>query len=256
MLTLSRPLPDGALSGARLAMPITSLDRLGAVLRRSELSMVAGQPGAGKSALALHLALRGGAPALYASADTGRETMVARTLAMLSGCTQAEAERDPDWKALRGADHIAWYFESSPTVADLEAEAEAFSEVHGQPPHLIVVDNTIDVAADAGDEWGALRVVMKDLKVLARRTGAAVLACHHATEATSFSFAPARRAIQGKVSQLPALILTIDSSPEAGTMQVAIVKNRHGGGQNEGGFGTVLRFDAARMQIADMEARW
>jgi cytidylate kinase len=63
--------------------------------------MLAGPPGAGKSTLALSIAVLSGVPTLYASMDTHEATMALRTTAMLTGLSQHEVETriqaDPTW---------------------------------------------------------------------------------------------------------------------------------------------------------------
>lgn len=244
-------------AGAALPMPIGALARMDVALRRSEVSMIAGAPGSGKSSLALVLALRIGAPTLYVAADTSEWTMRVRTLATLTGallhsCEQSLVRGDANFAP---AGHIAWCFDASPTVATVADEVAAYAEVHGAAPELIVVDNLSDVTPNSGgDEWTALRHTMKALKTLARDTEAAVLVLHHTSEGkdySSFQRAPGRAAIQGKVAQLPALILTIDSIPDTQTMQVGVTKNRYGAARANGSLGATLRFDATRMQIGD-----
>ena len=256
MLTLTRPAPGEPTSNV-LPMPLLGLERAGARLRRSEVSMIAGQPGAGKSALALHLAVAIGAPALYIAADTDRSTMRLRAGAMLTGRSQHEVEAAGlEDDALSAAGHVLFAFDPSPDVASVRLEADACDEVFGEYPHLIVVDNLTDCVEGGDNEWSALRQAVKGLKVLARDTGAAVLALHHVQETSHFTRAPSRSSIQGKISQLPALILTVDSPPDTGVLTVGVVKNRHGPAAANGSLAVSLGFDPARMQISDLGGRW
>lgn len=263
MLSFVRPSRSAKEGGEKLPMPFKSLEQMGASLRRSEVSMLAGTPGSGKSSLALSLAIKAQVPALYVAADTSEWTMRVRTLAALSGKDQAICEKalldEPDESWFSGANHIAWSFDSSPSIEQIRLELDAYDEVHGTVPHLIVVDNLIDVAQNAGDEWAALRATMKDLKVLARDTRASVLVLHHVSEADvrkfRSSFAPPRYAIQGKVSQLPALVLTLDSTAPH-TMHLGIVKNRYGQASENGSYGPALQFNPSTMQISDHVVRF
>jgi predicted ATP-dependent serine protease len=82
------------------------------MFRHGEVSMIAGPPGAGKSTLALSLAVQAKVPTLYISADTHSHTMSLRMLAMLTGKPQGEVEplmeNDRDWAAqmLKPADPV------------------------------------------------------------------------------------------------------------------------------------------------------
>lgn len=262
MLSFKRPAAAERAGGAKLPMPWATLDRLDVSLRRSEVSMIAGVPGAGKSSLALVYALRAKVPTLYIAADTSEWTMRVRTLAALTGKTQAFVEKaltdEPAFDWFAQADHIAWCFDAAPSIPSIRVELDAYNEVHGLYPELIVVDNLIDIAQGQGDEWQALRATMKDLKVLARDVDAAVAVLHHVSEADGSKFkgsnAPTRAAIQGKVAQLPALILTLDSVNDQ--MYIGVVKNRYGQAAANGSYGVALEFDATRMQIGDRVLRF
>ena len=227
------------------------------ILRRSEVSMIAGQPGAGKSTLALALALRMQAPTLYLSADTNAHTMAMRLYSMIEGVSQVEAEKiiseHPDMakEKLAKASHIYWSFDSNPGLGDIDDEVTAIEELLGESPALIVVDNLMDVAMDGGEEFGGMRSAMKELKYLARDTNAAVLVLHHTKESYSADPCPPRSAVQGMVNQLPALILTLGQ--HQGLMAVAPVKNRYGKADPSGNAPVWLQFNPEYMFIADLE---
>ena len=60
---------------------------------------------------------------------------------------------------------------------------------------------------------------------------ACVMVLHHVSEQTEYGSTtepPARRSIHGKVSQLPAMILTLGYEPIQNLLRVAAVKNRFG----------------------------
>ena len=126
----------------------------------------------------------------------------------------------------------------------------SFEEVHGENPHLIVLDNLIDITDGGGEEWSSMRQTMKEIKFLARDTNAAVLILHHTSEAFDSNPCPPRAAIQGKVSQLPALICTIGQTTN-GMMGVAPVKNRYGKANASGNEPVYLSFNPEFMYLAD-----
>jgi predicted ATP-dependent serine protease len=249
--------------GHALPNPLRALRDLQVSLRGSEISMIAGIPGAGKSSLALYLAVKTASPTLYICADTAAFTMTLRLVAMLTGLTQQhveariQAEGGTDWakSVLATSNHIVWSFDSAPSLDDIDQEVRAFEEVMGMNPALIVIDNLIDLAVDGlgGDEWGTLRAGMKELKFLARDTGAAILLLHHTQEGIKYEGAPPRSSLQGKVAQLPALILTIHNDTERRSMAIAAVKNRYGAADPSGNSPKYVWFDAARMSIEDIE---
>lgn len=258
MRTLTRAVADVDTGGQVIPVPLRAMSELQVGIRSSEVSMIAGVPGAGKSSLALYVAVMSGTPTLYVCADTSAWTMVLRLTAMLTGLTQdnveakikAEGEQWAQQAMSQGAGHIHWVFDSAPSLDDIDAELQAYEEVMGSPPGLVVIDNLIDVTDGAGDEWAAMRSVMKEVKFLARDTGAAVLLLHHTSEAYSYAVCPPRASLQGKVAQLPALILTVHS--EHGHMQIAAVKNRYGMADPSGATARPVWFAPDTMQINDV----
>lgn len=225
--TRATPLPD----------VWSDLDQLKIKFRRGQVCMVAAAPNAGKSMFALIYAIRAKVPTLFFSADTDTATVMIRAASALSGHgqTSVEANLQNNPRAYRdelaGMNHIQWVFDSSPSLDDIELEVKAYVELYGIAPELIVIDNLMNVVAEHENEWAGLRQIMMELHDMARKTEACVMVLHHVSEASEYGDTtkpPARRAIHGKVSQLPALILTLGYSPTEGTLRVAPVKNRFG----------------------------
>lgn len=247
-------------SGHPLPTAWPQLATQGVDIRGGELTVVAGQPAAGKSAFALATAVRIGRPTLYFCADTAAWTMLLRVVAMVTGQPQDKVETrvntdlgyaDGAFDAVR---FVRWCFDSAPTLDDIDAEVEAYQEVWGKYPELIVIDNLVDVS-DGDDEWGGIRRTQKELKFLARDTGAAVLVLHHVTEAfrVDEGTAPSRSSILGKDTRLPALVLTVTN--ETGYLGVAVVKNRYGKSDPSGRTVTWFGFDGSRMHIFELEGQ-
>jgi predicted ATP-dependent serine protease len=231
------------------------------VIRRSEVSMIAGTPGAGKSTLALAIALRAKVPTLYVSADTNAHTMAMRLLSMITSKSQSDAEHmlNEDIEGSRktindSSGHIFWSFESAPTLADLDQEVEAFEELWGCSPTLIVVDNLMDISNDGGEEFANMRSTIKELKYLARDTNAAVLILHHTKESYTGNPCQPRSALQGMVAQLPALICTVGTNAP-GYIAVAPVKNRYGKADPTGDTAFWLQFNPEFMDVSDIPER-
>lgn len=230
------------------------------ILRRAELTVIAGAPGAGKSSLALAMAVKLGVPTLYISADTNAHTMAMRVLAMVGGFTQAQAEymmtnqMDVCSSILAQTSSIFWSFDSTPTLKDLDEEVAAFETQWGTSPTLIVVDNLMDIAMDGHEEFSGMRAAMKELKYLARDTNAAMLVLHHTKESVSGHPTQARSAIQGMVNQLPAMILTTaqEQIGDDNYLCVAPVKNRYGKADPSGQSYMRLLFHPESMQISDV----
>jgi hypothetical protein len=176
---------------------------------------------------------------------------------MIEGVSQTDAEKiiseQPDLarEKLAQAKHIYWSFDSSPSLNDLDDEVTALEETLGDSPALIVVDNLMDINMDGGEEFGAMRSALKELKYLARDTNAAVVVLHHTKEGYSGTPCQPRSAVQGMVNQLPALILTVGQ--QDGMLGVASVKNRYGKADPSGNSPVWLQFLPEYMFIADLE---
>ena len=200
--------------------------------------MIAGQPGAGKSSIALWHATqwvsRHGLRGVYFSADSSELVQAGRALAMVSQGVSTElaeqrltGEDDHSLEHLHTSlDGLAWSFEPDITYDLMTLEIEAFLEAWGTFPDFVVVDNLTDVDGQSEDEWGTLRKVMKNLVALARLTGAHVLVLHHTSEDYKDDPCPPRKALQGKVAQKQSLVLTVGAS-DGKTQPVCPVKNRY-----------------------------
>ena len=241
MKRLSRAVKRGQLAGHPMPVVLQGM----ATIRRSEVTMIAGQPGSGKSLLALWhclgwagMGLRG----IYFSADSAEMGQASRALAMtMMNLSTAEAgmllERQDPWaqNSLASLDNLWWSFEDDLSYDNINDEVEAFAEVWGCYPDFIVVDNLTDVEGQSDDEWGTQRKALKALVQMARYTNSATLVLHHTSEDDRVKEMPCppRSAIQGKCSQKPALILTIaDRGPQR---PVAKVKDRYEGGADKSG---------------------
>ena len=229
--------------------------------RRGQVCMVAAAPNAGKSMFALIYAIRSEKPTLFFSADTDITTVMIRAASHISGHDQLTVETNlnlnPSYyeKHYEKMAHIQWVFDSSPSLDDIELELKAYQELYGVAPELIVIDNLMNVVAETDNEWAGLRAIMTELHDLARNTEACVLVLHHVSESSEYGnqmdAPPARRAIHGKVSQLPSAIVTLAYDPFNKLLKVASVKNRFGPHQADGQDYVALTANYAACQIQD-----
>ena len=230
--------------------------------RRGQVCMVAAAPNAGKSMFALIYAIKAGVSTLFFSADTDTATVMMRAASHLSGHGQSLVETNLNSnrhyydKHLDNMSNIQFVFDSSPSLDDLELEIKAYVELFGIPPELIVIDNLMNVAAETDNEWAGLRAIMVDLHDMARKTEACVLVLHHVSEQSEYGRTdnpPPRRSIHGKVSQLPAMILTLGYDPFNHILKVAAVKNRFGAHTADGSDNVSLFVNYAACQIGDQD---
>ena len=114
----------------------------------------------------------------------------------------------------------------------------------------------MNVAAETDNEWAGLRAIMMELHDLARNTEACVLVLHHVSEASEYGNGaepPPCRAVHGKVSQLPALMLTLGYDPYNKILKVAAVKNRFGPNSADGKTNFSLATNYAACQITEVQ---
>ncbi len=264
MKTLRRSISKAEVGGEPLPPAFQAFERAGIILRRAEVTVIAGTPGAGKSSIALAIAARTKLPTLYFSADTNAHTMAMRLIAMAGNMSQQSAEqllkKDPDKanEILLLNNHLFWSFESTPTLKDLDEEVSAFETVWGRSPTLIVVDNLMDIAMDGHEEFQGMRAAMKELKYLARDTNAAVLVLHHTKEGFEGYPCQSRSSIQGLVNQIPAMVLTIGQMKQGDDnfLCVAPVKNRYGKADQTGNNYVTLSFNPESMHLNDVMIRY
>lgn len=231
--------------------------------RRGWLHLVASAPNTGKSMFAMVYALKAKVPTLFFSADTDLSTMRIRCLAHVTGHSQKVVEQNLLFDELYYDDveaehlsHIKWVGESNPSLDDLSDELDAWIELYATPPSLIVIDNLLNVAAESDNEWAGLRRIMADLHGLAHKSSAALLVLHHVSEASEYKSMnpPPMRSIQGKVSQLPEVIITLLHESSRNELKVAIIKNRSGQRDTDGGLYSTLLTNYASCQIEDTDA--
>jgi hypothetical protein len=261
---LAQAVTATAAAGVPLPEITPQLTKAGIRFRRGQVTMIAAPPNGGKSLLALWYAVQHNLPTLYMSADTDDFTTCLRAAAMVTGQKVDEVEHgmlhggEAYYEdALAELPNLRFCFEPTPSLDDVWLEVDAFAEMWGEPPALLVIDNLMNVQAESDNEWSGLREIAKALHHVARKTHAAVVVLHHVSENDSKPYLPApRRAIQGKVSQLPEVILTVAMHPAMGTFKVACVKNRSGPHDATAEDHVDLFVDAPRMKILDSYGAW
>lgn len=259
------PAHRAARNASKVGDPLPHVGELGVLYKegvefyRGSLTMIAGQPGAQKSMFALWYVTQLNVPTLYFSADSDAATMTSR---MASAITKADStlirnefmdDTRREWYAdqLIGS-KVDFCFDSAPGMGDIGDELDAYTTLYGRYPEVIVIDNLMDVYASAEQEHVASKSILKDAKELARDTGAAVFVLHHMTEAVGDPSMPSpRSAIQGKVAQTPALVLSL--AVEASVFKVAAVKNRNGKADPTAQRYVTMRTDPARATFTKAE---
>lgn len=233
MLTGSR-----ALMKASRSTPLPEVEQLrplyedGVVPRQGQLIVIFGQPASGKSTFAQWYVNEMNVPTLYFSADMDAQDAITRLGAMRTGMLVTQVTKamhdgglEYIYSELEGS-KIQWCFDSGPTLSDITDELDAYVELWDSYPRVIVIDNAMNVEGEMDDEHGGLRLVFKELHRLAHDTGIAVVVLHHAREEGDPRFPPSRAQLQGKVGQLPEIILGVALNGDV--FRIATVKCRSG----------------------------
>jgi hypothetical protein len=170
----------------------------GLVFRQGQFSILAAAPGVGKTVVATNLCIRTPVPAIYFSADSDEWTVKQRACSILSGVELTEVETrlgDDAWDdhytdMLRKADHVDWCFQSDIDTDFIVTRLQAYAELRGDYPRLIVVDNLGNTVVDQDNEGSELRATCRELQRIARNTGAHVMALHHVAGAKENGLQP------------------------------------------------------------------
>ena len=226
-------------AGKQLPEVLPLLTASSVSFRQAQLHLIAGQPGGGKTLLALWYAVVSKVPGLYISADSDSRTIATRAGAIIMNKPVTDIERIMDSEAsvlledalAEGAGHIRFSFDPAPSLQDIEEEIEAWIELHGSAPTAVYVDNLMNVASASDNEWTALRDAMSAFHYMAREYETAFIVLHHVSENEKMSkpnYPAPRKALMGKVAALPELVLSVALDSTANAYRVAVVKNRHG----------------------------
>lgn len=203
---------------------------------RSAVTMTAGRPGGGKSILGLDHAIKCKVPSLYISCDMSRFQLATRAASILTGESTAGVKellktihgKDHYRASLSKADHLYLAYEKRPDAEALEDVLNAFNERWGIPPHLVVIDNLMNLLPQgSADEWAGLREMSHLLDWFAGELGAAVHVLHHINIGGQRPDLPAPMGgVKGKVVELPSTIISVAKTDTE--LRFTAVKNREG----------------------------
>jgi hypothetical protein len=220
--------------GTPLPTPFPSFDANRIRMRRGATSLLAGQPGSFKSVMALNMMVHWAeqnCTTLYLSADSDEFTVVRRVAGILSGRDMEQIEeqfnrKDYDYllPLLGSLDKARLEYRA----VDIDGIAErlaAYEAVQGDYPDVLFVDNLINFASSAQD-WAGMIDFQNELDALARETKSHICILHHVTDAFPFGVPVPRSAIQGKVTQIPRVVLTV--AAVGMQLMVSCVKNTNG----------------------------
>lgn len=261
MLSLQKGYGRSAQVGQPLPTVYKNFEANKVTFRRSATSMLAAAAGQFKSCLALNLLVgwaQAGAYGLYFSADADEFTTAKRAAAILTGRTVEDAETGlrsgtgPFHDSLSAMDNTRWIYKPA-TIDEVDRELRGFESVYGSFPHVVVIDNLMNMDDAADGDHNNMRMFIRDIDIMAREAECHVLVLHHTSEGNwAAGQPPPRSAVMGKIAQFPRLMLTVGVNEE--TMNVAVVKNTNGPQDPSGATFFPMCLDAEKMTVKDSGA--
>lgn len=262
MIRVSQARQHDPMAGEPIITPISVLSQNKFYLRRGTLCLIAAGPGTGKSALIQAITQRGDDngtvnSTFYFSADSSAFDMYTRSAAIATGRTTDDIEGelnkfgsdrlDPIVDA--ATKHMWFSYKSDPSDQYIVDQLQAYAELAGAWPEIIVIDNLKNcVVGDGVDEFRALEDTSVFLHDLAKDTGACVIALHHVRGDLEDGYSQIPLSgIRGKISKTPSSIWTLFKG--AHSLNVSVVKNRGGRADASGSLYASLVADLSRMSF-------
>lgn len=262
MFTINRARRTQGPQGKPLPTVFPELERFWrARFKQGEVHMIAAAPGVGKSVMSLNLAIRSGVDSLYLSPDTSRTDMWDRSAAIVTGDSLAQIELERaagkfkfyEQRLEEEMSNVRFNFTGPITYDDLELELEAYDEVYGDYPRLLVLDNLRDIDTETeGKNHERYEQALEYLKTVARATGSCIIVLHHLTgKHNNGTVNAGQDGIEGQATKPLSLVLTLAVGGEDGskTLKVAAVKNRGGKSDPSGETFIEIPYEPARAAL-------
>lgn len=271
MLTPLNSLRKAATSGAHLPRvgALADLYAKGVDFRGSQLWMMTGRPGAGKTFAAQWLvseiaaqARRDGdeCPGIYFFLDGTPFTAAVRQAAWATGHSTksiAESLENSQGEYYEDAlselsEDISFVFDKRPELPQIQQEIDAYVEIWDRYPSWMIFDNLLNFDGCFEDHH-AQKFVLGELQALAYKTGASIGVLHHARESGVKDYARAPRVndTDGQVTQLPEMVLTVAKDPDSDKFSIAVGKLRDGGASDPAADRPVVLYaDLGRVQFS------
>lgn len=229
----------------------------GVRLRRGHLHVIASAPGGAKTTTAINIVLYNtGVPTLYLAMDGDANSMSTRVLQAYLGWTREAVEEEREFgspdieKAMDTIDWVRWDFPNTPDMEEVRDRVWAFAEIFGEFPHLIVVDNLMDVVFE--QSAAAYTDAESALTSLARAANSAVLVLAHVNGMHEGGRDPIPLSgLMFKATKKASLIVTLHPGAFPSQLFVSILKNRDGPADPSGiGVRAMLTVDYSRMSAS------
>lgn len=263
MNRLSRLVKKGGVGLDPLPAPFASWEKDRIRIRRNSVHVWAGPSGAFKTMVLTNALMNMKVPSLMFSTDSDESTIASRMLGILTGVPVETTEGwlNPNSSHLARAsellapyDYIRFNFSPSLNLDDIYNEAYAYATVEDCWPDQIVIDLGSDVYLEGHkDEWQALKNLVREAKVLARMTEAAVHLVLHVGDGWRPSAAhpvPSKGDVLGKISGIPVLMMNFAPGQD-GEILAACVKNRFAKCDPSGGTFIRMQVNPATARVTD-----
>jgi len=225
--------------------------------------MIAGRSGTQKSGFGLWWTVQMNLPTLYLSADMSAFTASSRVAAMQTGMTTSAIEAQMlaggagRQDVLDSMNGLNLTFAFGPiTWPGVDAELEAYVELHNAYPEVMVIDNLMDIDGAASD-YAVQMDCLQIISDLSRATGATIIVMHHASdkgwEAKSDPWSPpSRDQVKNGLAEKPELSLGVGFNPRSFEYYIAVLKQRMGPSDPTAQSYATIRIDPERTRFMSM----
>lgn len=204
-----------------LPCPYQILKENEAFFQRGTSNLIASAPGVGKSIFMQDYMMKAQIPAVYFSMDTPRHVFEDRAAMMAQAQGQ---EYSSDFYS-----HLGLFFRTGVTAQETILGIGAYAEIHGQFPHLVVIDNLKNTAGTADGELARQQEYLEVLDVVAKEANLCAVVLHHVQAQYNSGLVPIPKdGIKNQLIDLAHLVLTITRSRYNDELLIATVKNRTG----------------------------
>lgn len=238
---------------------LSGLAAWGVEFRHGQVVMVTGRPKAGKSNLVQWVLPQWpDERCLYNCWDMPAMTAISRQAAVVTGHKTQDILRkfdhdDPEagfYEEELDGSNVEFCFDTNPTLPQVQEEIDAWVEKYDEYPGVIVCDNLLNIDGAEVDHHEQ-KFILRQLQKLARETEALVFVLHHATEGTKDTTRPpAARETDGKVTQIPDLVLSVANDGQGGFF-MSPVAHRNGPSDPNADNPVRVHFDLSTLQLTN-----